>query len=295
MISRTLNGPSTYRQDRPRHRVEPRARLRQRARARAGRLPGGDLRARRGAPGRGRRRVARAASRPDQVLPVQADVSTAEGVEQLIANAPSTRSAASTSSSTTSAWPAARRSSTRPTPSGRRRSTRRCFPAIRASRAGRAAHAAARRRRDRDDRVDLGTRVGRPHDLQRRQGRRDQPGEVDGAAAGARQHPRQQRRARLDSVPGRIVAPSVSRTIPRASPTSSRASCRSGASAAPRKSGRSSRSSRRRARAGSAARVCPLTAASHGPSSNSGAGGWGTAITRTPDHSITQFKMRFAT
>ena len=47
--------------------------------------------------------------------------------------------------------------------------------------------------------------------------------------------------------------------------TSSGGSCRSGGSAAPKRSGRSSRSSSRRARAGSAGQVCPLTAASHAP------------------------------
>ena len=76
------------------------------------------------------------------------------------------------------------------------------FPAIRASRLAVPHHAAPRRRLDRDDCVDLGPRIGRPDDLQRRQGGRDQPGEGDGAAAGARQHPRQQRGARLDSVSG---------------------------------------------------------------------------------------------
>ena len=48
-----------------------------------------------------------------------------------------------------------------------------------------------------------------------------------------------------------------------------RRSCRSGDSAAPKRSERSSRSSRRRARAGSAGQVCPLTAASRAPRSDS--------------------------
>ena len=46
---------------------------------------------------------------------------------------------------------------------------------------GRAAHAASRRGSHRDDCVHLGPGIGRPHDLQRRQGRRDQPRQVDGA------------------------------------------------------------------------------------------------------------------
>ena len=49
------------------------------------------------------------------------------------------------------------------------------FPAIRMSRLAVPHMRAARRRRDPHDRVDLGPRIGRPHDLQRRQGRRDQP------------------------------------------------------------------------------------------------------------------------
>ena len=58
---------------------------------------------------------------------------------------------------------------------------------------------------DSHDRVDLGPRVRRPHDLQRRQGRRDQPREGDGAAAREGQHPRQQRGARLDQLRRRLV------------------------------------------------------------------------------------------
>ena len=86
-----------------------------------------------------------------------------------------------------------------------------------------------------------------------------------GAAAGARQHPRQQRGARVDSVSGGLVGSRGSRRIPTGSPISCGGSCRSGGSAAPKRSGRSSRSSCRRARAGSAGQVCPLTAASHAP------------------------------
>ena len=76
---------------------------------------------------------------------------------------------------------------------------------------------------------------------------------------------------RVNSVaPGSILFPgdrgiAGSRTIPPGLPTSCGESCRSGGSAAPKRSGRSSRSSSRRARAGSAGQVCPLTAASHAP------------------------------
>jgi 3-oxoacyl-[acyl-carrier protein] reductase len=76
---------------------------------------------------------------------------------------------------------------------------------------------------------------------------------------------------RVNSVaPGSIAflagrGTSVCGTIPRGWPNSSAASCRSGALAAPRKSGRSSRSWCPSARAGSAGQACPLTAASHAP------------------------------
>ena len=81
---------------------------------------------------------------------------------------------------------------------------------------------------------------------------------------------------RVNSVaPGSILFPGGSwhrrqQEDPRASRSSSRGSCRSDGSAAPRRSGRSSRSSSRRARAGSAGQVCPLTAASHAPRSDLG-------------------------
>ena len=98
---------------------------------------------------------------------------------------PSPRSAASTSSSTTSGWRAA------PGSTGHLR--RRVAGGLRPDAvsghsrlaAGGSAHAPARRRGDRHDRVDLGARVGRADDVQRRQGRRNQPGQVDGPAAGA--------------------------------------------------------------------------------------------------------------
>ncbi len=69
----------------------------------------------------------RAPAAPARVLAVAADVSTPDGAGAVV-DAPSARSAASTSSSTTSARPAAATSSRRPTPSGRARSIRRCFP-----------------------------------------------------------------------------------------------------------------------------------------------------------------------
>ena len=82
------------------------------------------------------------------------------------------------------------------------------FPAIRASRL---AVPHMRRRGggvDHHDRVDLGQRIRRPHDIQRGQGRGDQPGEVDGAATRQGQHPGQQRRAGIDFVPGWILVSS---------------------------------------------------------------------------------------
>ena len=108
---------------------------------------------------------------------------------------------------------------------------------------GRAAHAAARRRRDRDDRVDLGPRIRRTDDLQRRQGRRNQPGEVDGAAAGraTTSASTASRRGRFGFLGDRGTA--ACRTIRRGWRNSSGGSCRSGDSAAPKRSGRSSRSS----------------------------------------------------
>ena len=107
---------------------------------------------------------------------------------------------------------------------------------------------------DRHHRVDLRTRGRRAHDLQRRESRRDQPGEVAGPAAGA-----DRTSASTACRPGRSCSRagrggSGSRRIPRRSPSSSSASCRSAASARPRRSAMSSRSSRRRAPAGSAAR-----------------------------------------
>ena len=73
---------------------------------------------------------------------------------------------------------------------------------------------------------------------------------------------------RVNSVaPGSITFPGGSwdrrrRRIPTGLPNSSSVNCRSGDSAAPKRSGRSSRFSRLASRAGSAGRVCPLTAAS---------------------------------
>ena len=79
------------------------------------------------------------------------------------------------------------------------------------------------------------------------------------------QHPRQQRGARARFAFRADRGTSGCRKIPKGWPSSSGGSCRSGDSAAPKRSGRSSRSSSRRARAGSAGQVCPLTAASHAP------------------------------
>ena len=114
------------------------------------------------------------------------------------------------------------------------------FPAIRASRLAVPAHEGARRRIHHHDRVDLGTRVRRAHDLQRRQGRRDQPRQGDGAAARAATS------ASTAWPPGRSCSPAApgtnaSRRIPKASRNSSSATCPSAASAAPTKSVRSPR------------------------------------------------------
>ena len=132
----------------------------------------------------------------------------------------------------------------------------------------RAAHAPRRRRRDCHDRVDLGPRVGRPHDLQRRQGRRDQPRQGDGAAAREGQHPRQQRGARARSSSRAAAGGSASRKIRKASPSSSGASCHSAASAAPTKSARRRVSRIAHARAGSPAPASPSTAASRARTSD---------------------------
>ena len=76
---------------------------------------------------------------------------------------------------------------------------------------------------------------------------------------------------RVNSVaPGSIRFPGGSwdrrvQEDPEGMASSSGGSCRSGDSAAPKRSGRSSRSSSPPARAGSAGQVCPLTAASHAP------------------------------
>ena len=131
---------------------------------------------------------------------------------------------------------------------------------------GGAVDAGPRRRRDHDHLVDLRPRSRRPHDLQRGQGGRDQPGQVAGAAAGPRQHPREQRVARIDPVPRRVVG-----QAPAGRPRGHRrlhqgASCRSAASAAPRKSATSSPSWPRPAPAGSAARRSSSTAARAGRS-----------------------------
>ncbi len=107
----------------------------------------------------------------DRVLAVAADVSTAEGVQQVVvANGRDVRRR-STCWSTTSALGRRRRAA--------RHDGRRVAGGVRpdadAGRprvaARRAAHAAPRRRVDRHHRVDLRPRGGRPHDLQRGQGR----------------------------------------------------------------------------------------------------------------------------
>ena len=216
---------------------------------------------------RSRGRAAGAAGGDDRVLP-SPPTSPPPTASKRSSRGRSRRSAASTSWSTTSA---SRRGA-----GDRRHQRRRVAGGVRSDAvsgdsrvaAGRAAHAAARRRLDRDDRVDLGPRIGRTDDVQRRESGRNQPGEGDGAAAGARQHPRQQRGAGVDSLSGGIVGSPAFRKIRTGWRNSCGGSCRSGGLAAPKRSGRSSRSSCRRARAGSAGQVCPLTAASHAPRSD---------------------------
>ena len=193
------------RQGRHRHRFEQGAGSGERARAGRGRLPRHDLRARRGGAGRGGGRAAALpAGGPERVLAVTADLSTAEGVETVVARTVETFGGLDILVNNVGARQGRRH---------RRHDRRRVAGGVRSDAvsghprlaAGRAADAQARRRRDRHDCVDLGPRIGRPHDLQRRQSRRNQPGEGDGAAAGARQHPRQQRGAGIDSFSGGIV------------------------------------------------------------------------------------------
>ena len=153
--------------------------------------------------------------------------------------------------------------SRRPTPTGRKRSTRR-FSGHPASRprcrtCARAAAASS------SYCVDLRPRDRRPHDLQRGEGRRDQPGQVAGAAAGERQHPREQRGARARSSSRAARGGSASRPTPSGSQGSSSASCRSAASARPRRSATSSPSWPRPRRAGLPAPASSSTAARAAP------------------------------
>ena len=132
---------------------------------------------------------------------------------------------------------------------------------------GRAAHPQAGRRRDRHRLVDLRPRVGRPHDLQRREGGGDQPDEVAGAATGEGSDPRRLGRARIDPVRGRIVVEAAAGRSRGHCDVRRNRSCRSAGSARPKKSARRSRSSPRRRPAGSAARRSSSTAVSRGCSS----------------------------
>ncbi len=208
---------------------------------------------------RRRSKSKRRRERPNMVVAVQADVSTADGVE--LVDRPDGRDVRRARHPRQQRRPRRRRGSARHV-------RRRVAGGVRRdalsgdSRVAprRAAHEAARRRRDRHDRVDLRPRGRRPHDLQRRQGRGDQPRQVAGAAARAASTS-----ASTASRPDRSCFPAApgtgaSRPIPTASPTSSGASCRSAASAAPTKSAPSSPSSPRRAPAGSAARASSSTA-----------------------------------
>ena len=218
---------------------------------------------------RGEERLAEAAveveaasrKRPNMVTAVQADVSTDAGVERVIETRRRRIWRARHSRQQRRARRRRRTSWIRRDAEWQAAFDETLFPAIRASRLAVPHMRAARRRRDRHDRVDLRPRGRRPHDLQRRESGRNQPGQVARAAAGADQHPREQRRARARSSFPAARGTGASRPIPRASPTSSAASCRSAASDAPTKSARSWRSSPPRAPAGSAARASRSTAA----------------------------------
>ena len=135
--------------------------------------------------------------------------------------------------------------------------------------AGRAAHAPPGWRRHRDRVVDLRPRVGRPHDLQRREGRGDQPHQVAGAAAGEGPDPRGLGGARVDPVRGRLVV-----EAPAGRPGGHRRLRHARAAVRPlrpaRGSGRDDRVPRlARARAGSAAPPSSSTGVSHGCSEGS--------------------------
>ena len=207
-----------------------------------------------------RPRSSRAAGRATSCSTVAADVATADGAERVVAPTLDAFGRIDILVNNVGKAGGGDIVSTLGRRVAERASIRRSFPAIRMSRLVVPHMRTAGRRRDSDDRVDLGPRVRRPHDLQRREGRRNQPREGDGAAAGDGQHPRQQRRARLDPLRRRILVEAPAGGSRRASPSSSAASFRSAASARPRKSATSSRFSRRRAPAGSPAPASPSTA-----------------------------------
>ena len=241
------SGSRTHRQSCDRHRLEPRARAGERARAGGRRVPRVPLRARR----RAARRSGASKSKPSARRPSMVLDRAGRRVD-----APR----ASSSSSSTHGRdvrrprhprqqrrPRRRRRtcSTRPTPSGRRRSTRRCF-----RRSARRALAVPHMRQRGGGAIVMiasiwGRESGGRMTYNAVKAAEISLGEVAGAAARAAQHPRQQRRARLDPVSRRIVAQAPAGRSRRASPSSSGASCRSAASAAPKKSAPSSRSSPR--------------------------------------------------
>ena len=78
------------------------------------------------------------------------------------------------------------------------------------------------------DRVDLGAGGRRRAELQRRQGRGDQPRQGDGTRSRARGDPRLQRCSGLDAVPGRKLGAASARRSRRHGRRSSSASCPSG-------------------------------------------------------------------
>ena len=129
IADRTPHGSPASRQRRHRHRIEPRARSRQRHGARRGRravvVCGRDAARLEAARAQSRRRPGAAGA--DRVLAVPIDLSTRGRPGDARRAGRRRASAASTSWSTTSAWPRAPGWSTRPTRRGRRRSTTRCI------------------------------------------------------------------------------------------------------------------------------------------------------------------------
>ena len=193
------------RQDRHRHRVQPRARPGERHGA--GQRRAAASRCARAAPSGSPRRpreVRAPAATPDRVSPSGRPGDGRGHRGRRRADGSST-SAASTSSSTTSAWRAARDLLGRPTPTGRRRSTRRCSrpsarrgwpcPHMRARGGGVILMIASIFGRETGGRMTYNAVKAAEISLAKSLAQQLAP----------RQHPRQQRRAGVDPVSGRLV------------------------------------------------------------------------------------------